>query len=469
MKKKVLIEYGIIIFLLIISAGVIFNNLGYSTFFDWDESRHGENSLEILKTNDWIVLNYGGQPDFYNLKPPLGAWLIAFSFSIFGVDEFALRFWSAIFGVGTILLVYLFGSEIKNKCMGIYSAIFLLTIGGFIGYHGARTGDYDVMVTFFITLSLYFFYLSQIREKKIFLIGASISMALAVMVKGVIGLFPAMIILIFLFFFRSLRKTILTRETGYAIFSFSILVFPWFIYRFFKGKDFFSILIGYDLLKRIGEPIEGHVGDWSFYFLVLNQMFGKILFILILVIFVYSIILMSQKNRPVSFLVIWISLVMLIFTVAKTKIFWYIIPLYPAISLLIGYHINNLQQHFKIEKTKFMGMFLIVMIIPFFSILTITQSVVVEPYQMSIKDLKPELSKYNVVYIHSDENRQSGFLYLNSYVKKNVNVYNDIKNISANSGDGIITFNSERYNYLANSKDYELVKSNKFVALFKKI
>jgi len=130
MKKNLLIEYGIIILLLLISAGVIFNNLGSSNFFDWDESRHGENSLEILKTNDWIVLKYGGQPDFYNVKPPLGAWLIAFSFSIFGVDEFALRFWSAIFGVGTILLVYLFGSEIENKCMGLYPAISLL-----IGYY----------------------------------------------------------------------------------------------------------------------------------------------------------------------------------------------------------------------------------------------------------------------------------------------------------------------------------------------
>ncbi len=294
-------------------------------------------------------------------------------------------------------------------------------------------------------------------------------MAFAVMVKGVTGLIPAMIILIFLFYFRSLRKNILARETGYAIFSFSTLVFPWFISRFFKGKDFFSILLEYDLLKRIVEPIEGHVGFWSFYFLVLNQVFGEILFILILVIFIYSVILMFRKNRPVSFLVIWISLVMLIFTFAKTKIFWYIIPLYPAISLLMGYHINQLQQLFKIEKAKFMGVFLIVMIIPFFSILTLTQSMVVEPYQMSIKNLKPKLVKFNVVYIHSDEDRQSGFLYLNSYVKENVKVYNDLNTISASSGDGIITFNSERYNYLARSKDYELVKLNKFAALFKKI
>ena len=77
----------------------------------------------------------------------------------FGVNEFALRFWSALFGAGTIVLVFLFGKEIGNNSVGVFSALLLSTNVLFIGYSRARTGDYDAMVTFFITLSLYFFFI----------------------------------------------------------------------------------------------------------------------------------------------------------------------------------------------------------------------------------------------------------------------------------------------------------------------
>ena len=61
-----------------------------------------------------------------------------------------------------------------------------LTIKGFIGphinsvinwYHGARTGEYDVILAFFIVLALYFFYLSQKRDNNLFLIWSATAIA----------------------------------------------------------------------------------------------------------------------------------------------------------------------------------------------------------------------------------------------------------------------------------------------------
>lgn len=462
------LNYGIIIiiFLSFISVSILFNNLGTSTFFDWDESHYGEVALEIIKTNEWIMLKYGGQPDS---KPPLGAWLIAISFKIFGINEFALRFWSAIFGTGTILLVYFFGVEIKDKHLGIFSAIFLLTTKGFVGYHGARTGDFDVILTFFITLSLYFFYMSQKRDNGIFFAGSIIAMALAVLTKGIVGLFPAIIILTYLLYFKSIKKTLLTKETGYALISFSVLVLPLFFYRFIKEKDFFIKVYEYHIIRRISMPVEGHVGDWTFYFVALQNVFGKLFFILILVTFIYSLYLFYNKNKSISILVIWISVFMIVFSVAKTKIIWYIIPIYPAISLLFSYTLNILQGYLKIKTSVFILIFLIIMILPFLSTIELTQSIIIEPDLYNIKKIKEELNDIDVLYIHSDEFRQSNFLYLNSYVKEKVNTYNDIFNINTTVGDGVITFNSSRYNSLIKNKDYKLIKSNRFVALFKKI
>ncbi|VVB51608.1 Undecaprenyl phosphate-alpha-4-amino-4-deoxy-L-arabinose arabinosyl transferase [uncultured archaeon] len=466
--KKIFNEYFIIVLLSIFSLSIIFNNLGLTAYYDWDESRNGENALEILKTNDWIVLKYDGQPDLWNTKPPLGAWLIAISFKIFGVNEFALRFWSALFGAGTIVLVFLFGKEIRNNYVGIFSALLLQSNILFIGYHGARTGDYDTMVTFFITLSLYFFYISQKKNNNRFLVGTAISIALAVLVKGVIGLFPIIIIGFFLFYFKSLKATIFSKEFKYAVIIFFIIALPWFICRFIAGPDFFTRMLNYDLLQRFYEPIEGHVGNWTYYFIGLQFIFGKIIFILFILIYLYSIYLIKIGNKPLFILIVWISLFIGIFTIAGSKVSWYMMPIYPAISLLIGYYLDDLQQFLKIKKSIFIAIFLIFMIYPSFSIIEYTESIPYSNIKTSLNGMKEELKEINIIYIHTKENRQSIFLYLNSYVNEKVIVYSDFNNINVSKGDAVITFDAEIFNILNKNKKYELVKAEKYAALFKK-
>ena len=65
--------------------------------------------------------------------------------------------------MGTILLVYLSGSQLKSKTAGFFAALLLLSISEFSTYHGARTGDYDSGVTFFIVLAIYLFVLYEKR------------------------------------------------------------------------------------------------------------------------------------------------------------------------------------------------------------------------------------------------------------------------------------------------------------------
>jgi len=145
------------------------------------------------------------------------------------------------------------------------------------------------------------------------------------------------------------------------------------------------------------------------------------------------------------------------------------IPIYPAIIILIGYHLDNLQKFLKIKKSIFIVIFLIFMIYPIFSIIEYTESIPYSPIKTSINGMKEELKDINVIYIHTRENRQSIFLYLNSYVKENVILYSDFNNINASKGDAVVTFDSETFNILNKSKEYNLVKVEKYAALFKKI
>ena len=133
------------------------------------------------------------------------------------------------------------------------------------------------------------------------MIGTAISIALAVLVKGVVGLFPVLIIGLSLFYFKSLKATILSKQFKYAILVFCIIALPWFICRFIAGPDFFIRMWNYDLLQRFNEPIEGHIGNWTYYFVGLQFLFGKIVFILLLIIYIYSLYLITIGNKPLFY------------------------------------------------------------------------------------------------------------------------------------------------------------------------
>jgi hypothetical protein len=51
---------------------------------------------EMLARGDWVTPHFNGQPRFD--KPILFYWLILLSYRVFGITEFAVRFWSALAG-----------------------------------------------------------------------------------------------------------------------------------------------------------------------------------------------------------------------------------------------------------------------------------------------------------------------------------------------------------------------------------
>lgn len=62
----------------------------------YDEQRHAVNAYEMVVNNDYLVNTYFGEPDYFNLKPPLSMWAIALSYQLLGFTLQAVRIPSAI-------------------------------------------------------------------------------------------------------------------------------------------------------------------------------------------------------------------------------------------------------------------------------------------------------------------------------------------------------------------------------------
>jgi 4-amino-4-deoxy-L-arabinose transferase-like glycosyltransferase len=118
---------------------------------DRDEVRFAEASREMIQRGDYIVPWFNGNYRFD--KPILIYWFQSASYRIFGENDFAARFPSALFTTGTALLLVCWGRKIAgDKAAFLGGAMFLACLH--IAMLG-RVATADMALVFFFTLSVW--------------------------------------------------------------------------------------------------------------------------------------------------------------------------------------------------------------------------------------------------------------------------------------------------------------------------
>ena len=115
----------LLIGLIILSSLLFFHKLGSYTLFDVDEAFYSETTREMLETADYVTPKYNYKNN--HEKPVLFYWLMASSFFVFGINEFAARFWSALMGIFLITATFLFAKKFDEKIYGLLSGFILAT------------------------------------------------------------------------------------------------------------------------------------------------------------------------------------------------------------------------------------------------------------------------------------------------------------------------------------------------------
>ena len=104
----------------------------------------------MLQRGDWVTPIFNDQ--LRHQKPALLYWLIMSAYGAFGVNEFAARFWSALLGVGTVLLTSLIGTRLYGRATGFWSGLLLATMLMF-GV-ASRAATPDAPLIFFMTAGI---------------------------------------------------------------------------------------------------------------------------------------------------------------------------------------------------------------------------------------------------------------------------------------------------------------------------
>src|SRR3990172_3795701 len=340
MTWKIVWQYDFcpLIFLILFSLFLFFFPFNNNRpLWEPDEGMHAQVSKEILETGDWITPRFNGEKFFD--KPILHYWLVSLSFLFLGVNELAARLPAAILGLGGVLVVFYLGKYLYNRETGFLAGIILATTGIYLAL--SQSVVHDIGLSFFISLSLLCFYLFYLKEERsnTCLLLLYLSMGFGVLAKGPIGfLLPMGIIILFLLLVGKIGqlKELVTRQGILIFFAISL---PWYILVTLKNPEFFSHFFFKQNLGRFFSPPSGDSQPSYYYIPLVAISFIPWTYYLpnALIAQVTTIIKSRDKERRASlFIILWLGVIFLFFSLAKAKQWPYLLPLYPALALMLG-------------------------------------------------------------------------------------------------------------------------------------
>jgi 4-amino-4-deoxy-L-arabinose transferase-like glycosyltransferase len=317
------------------------------------DSEHAEIAREMLSRQDFVTMYVNGVR--YLEKAPLPYWIIAGVYKIFGVNEFSVRLPLTLFALFTFLAVFWLAREIAGEKAGFFSA---LAIGTAIGpYIYTRFLIPDIMVCFWLTITMHLFLksLDQARPSRLVCWSIGIATALNVLTKGLIGVvFPVAILGAYLLITRNLRQLLRMRLVSTTL-VFLVVAAPWHVLATIRNppqgeaKGFFWFFFINDQIYRylnMRVPRDyDKVPFLVFWGLVLVWLLPWTFFVLKSLGQVPARISswrgrLEIEPRAALLMAVW-TLFVLVFFSFSTRQEYYVLPVLPALAVLCGMWLSH--------------------------------------------------------------------------------------------------------------------------------
>ena len=304
--------------------------------YDWDEGIYATLGREMRETGNLLTPTWNG--DLWLEKPPAIAWVTAIGMGLAGENELGSRLLMPIFSGLTLIAVFLIGERIGGTLMGAGS----MAVLGYFNLFLARSRAVNVDGMLLATITWTIWLLSNTASP--WLVG--VVMGLAIMIKGPAGILAILIALPLLYKkpWPYLRQILI---------SFLVVVVPWHLYSYVvHGNTFVTPYLLEQVIRRATTPIEFHTESRWFYFnfLIGDLGLGVLIVALAGAAMTARELIRGGLRRDLLTLLWWVILPLGLFTVAKTRLSWYILPIYPALALLIGMAITQLVKVQKASK-----------------------------------------------------------------------------------------------------------------------
>ncbi len=324
-------------------AVVWFCNLEMRKLVRPDEGRYAEIPREMVASGDWVTPRLNDLKYFE--KPALQYWGTAAAYTLFGEHHWTARLWPALTGFLGILFTGFVGARLWGREAGIISGAICASslLYGLIGH----VNTLDMGVSFFVTSGLFALMLAQRaavggREERNWMLLAWAALGLAVLSKGLIGAaLPAASLILYTAWTRdwSLWRRL---HLFKGLVLFFAVTAPWFIWVSLRNPEFFQFFFIHEHVERFLTKVHSrYQPPWYF---IPMLVVGLLPWTMLLPGALAGALRREALGgfQPRRFLLVWVVFVFAFFSASSSKLPSYILPMFPAMALLLGPYVARL-------------------------------------------------------------------------------------------------------------------------------
>ena len=262
-------------------------------------------------------------------------WLTAGSLKLGGLNEWAARAIPALSAFGGVLAVFWLGARLWGARVAFWAGLVTATSSGY--FLLARLLTLDMSLTCFLTWGIALAYLSVRNRERRYLWWAYLALGCAVLTKGPVGVvLPALIFLVWFAVQRQWRGLGQLWHPGGAL-VLAAVVLPWYGLVGWRNPEFWNYFFVHENLQRFLAP-QVHAGQ-PIYFYVSVLAAGFLPWIFLLPWAWQAVVPASpplQAKLDRLFLGIWFAVIFGFFSLARAKLFPYLLPGLPPLALLVA-------------------------------------------------------------------------------------------------------------------------------------
>lgn len=326
--------------LLSLLVGLAFQ--GSRGLFDTTEGRYAEAAREMVERGAWLEPTLAYRPHW--TKPPATYWTIAGGFALFGENAWGARFANAVAFCLTTLAVAAIGAMLWDRTTGYLAGLVYLSSPFPVA--GAAVLSTDTLLTLWETLAVLGYVAAyrsgEPRRARWGVRGMWIALGLAFFTKGPPGLLPLGAIL--LFHWLDGRRFRLLDPMGLGAFVLS--AGWWYALVAARHPGLLEYFLGDEVVGRALRDDFGRNPQWwapfTLYLPVL--LFGPGLWLLAAPRVVRGERLWEPRRlgralrtaTPGGLLLVWLALPLLVFSLARSRLTLYVLPLYAPIAVALA-------------------------------------------------------------------------------------------------------------------------------------
>jgi len=346
----------------LILAMLWFGPLNTPHLFEPDEGRYAEIPREMLVSGDWVTPRLDGIKYFE--KPALQYWATAAAFTVFGQHAWTARLWSALSAYLGLLLTFVLARRLYDVRTAQLAVIIQASSLVYIAL--ARITTLDMSLCFSLQMAMCA--LALLAQQRATVQGAAttselahepppsrapdarwhlplllgIGIALAVLSKGLVGiLIPASVAGLY-FLWRRDWSLPLRARPWWSLLALLVLAAPWFLVVSQRNPEFAHFFFVVQHFQRYLSTagFDRYQPGWFF------------IPVLVLGTLPWTTLLPGALRRAwqaaregengTALLLVWSVFVFVFFSLSHSKLIPYILPLLPAICVLLARHLASI-------------------------------------------------------------------------------------------------------------------------------